>query len=60
MRMRLLEFLDATVESLSVTDYDVFIRPRIGFWEIDLETNAMRIVLRSQEPAPRQRRAMGF
>lgn len=60
MRMRLLEFLDATVESLSVTDHDIFIRPRIGFWEIDLETQAMRIVLRSQEPAPRQRRAMGF
>jgi hypothetical protein len=60
MRMRLLEFLDATVESLSVTDHDIFIRPRIGFWEINLETQAMRIVLRSQEPAPRQRRAMGF
>ena len=60
MRMRLLEFLDATVESLSVSDHDVFIRPRIGFWDIDLETTAMRIVLRSQEPAPRQRRAMGF
>jgi hypothetical protein len=60
MRMRLLEFLDTTVESMSVTDHDVFIRPRIGFWDIDLETTAMRIVLRSQEPAPRQRRAMGF
>jgi hypothetical protein len=60
MRMRLLEFLDCTVESLSVTDHDVFIRPRIGFWNMDLETQAMRIVLRSQEPAPRQRRAMGF
>jgi len=60
MRMRLLEFLDCTVETLTAGDYDVFIRPRIGFWDIDLETQAMRIVLRSQEPAPRQRRAMGF
>jgi len=60
MRMRLLEFLDCTVETLTAGDYDVFIRPRIGFWDIDLETSAMRIVLRSQEPAPRQRRAMGF
>jgi len=60
MRMRLLEFLDCTVETLTAGDYDLFIRPRIGFWDIDLETQAMRIVLRSQEPAPRQRRAMGF
>jgi len=60
MRMRLLEFLDCTVDSLSASDHEVFIRPRIGSWDIDLETKAMRIVLRSQEPAPRQKRAIGF
>ncbi|HEY6807857.1 MAG TPA: helix-turn-helix transcriptional regulator, partial [Gemmatimonadales bacterium] len=46
MRMRLLEFLDCTVDSLSAADHEVFIRPRIGSWDIDLETQAMRIVLR--------------
>lgn len=60
MRMQLLEFLDATVETLAPEDFETFIRPRIGVWDLDLETHAMKIVLRSSEPAPRQKRAMGF
>ncbi|MGH7699046.1 MAG: hypothetical protein ACREMJ_00780, partial [Gemmatimonadales bacterium] len=50
-RMRLLEFLDATPATLTPGDVDDFVRPRLGTWDIDLESHAMRIVLRSQEPA---------
>jgi len=59
-RMKLMEFLDATPEGLTPHDSDEFVRPRIAGWNIDLETNAMRIVLRSQEPAPRQVRALSI
>ncbi|MBI1966968.1 MAG: helix-turn-helix transcriptional regulator [Gemmatimonadetes bacterium] len=58
MRMRLIDFLDVTPESLTVTDHEVFVRPRIATWDIDFETHAMRIVLRSHEPEPRQQRAL--
>jgi len=60
LRMRLLEFLDATSDSVTARDYEDFVRPRIASWEIDLETRAMRIVLRSREVAPRRRRAFGL
>src|SRR2546428_535282 len=45
-RMRLLEFLDADSASLTPRDCEEFLRPRINTWDIDLETHAMRIVLR--------------
>jgi hypothetical protein len=45
-RMRLLEFLDADSASLTPRDCDEFLRPRITTWDIDLDTRAMRIVLR--------------
>src|SRR5205823_3747043 len=45
-RMRLLEFLDADAASLTPRDCDEFLRPRITTWDIDLDTHAMRIVLR--------------
>src|SRR5207244_8409509 len=47
-RMRLLEFLDTTADSLTPDDCEEFVLPRIAAWDIELETNAMRIVLRSQ------------
>src|SRR6184192_530045 len=46
MRMRLLEFLDSSPEAITVADCEDFVRNRIVFWDIDLETRAMRIVLR--------------
>jgi Fe-S cluster assembly iron-binding protein IscA len=58
MRLRLIDFLDATPDSLTLSDHEVFVRPRIAAWDIDLETHAMRIVLRSHEPEPRQQRAL--
>jgi hypothetical protein len=45
-RMRLLEFLDADASSLTARDCDEFLRPRITTWDIDLDTRAMRIVLK--------------
>jgi hypothetical protein len=59
-RMKLMEFLDATPEGLTPADSAEFVRPRIAGWEIDLDTHAMRIVLRSQDPAPRQVRALSI
>jgi hypothetical protein len=59
VRMRLLEFLDAAPDSLTPADCADFIEPRIANWDIDLESGAMRIVLRSQETAPRQKRVLG-
>ena len=60
LRMKLLEFLDATPSSLTATDVEDFFRPRIGTWDLDFETQTMRIVLRTQEPAPRQKRALAI
>ena len=58
MRLRLIDFLDATPDSLTVTDHEAFVRPRIAVWDIDLETHTMKIVLRTHEPEPRQQRAL--
>jgi transcriptional regulator with XRE-family HTH domain len=60
LRMKLLEFLDRTPSSLTPADVEDFIRPRIGTWDIDFETQTMRIVLRAQEVAPRQKRALAI
>src|SRR5437899_1619528 len=46
-RMRLLEFLDTAADSLTPDDCEEFVLPRIAAWDIELETRAMRIVLRS-------------
>src|SRR3989441_12839613 len=46
-RMRLLEFLDTAADSLTPDDCEEFVLPRIAAWDIELETCAMRIVLRS-------------
>jgi hypothetical protein len=59
-RMKLMEFLDVTPEGLGPADSDEFVRPRISAWDIDLDSHAMKIVLRSQEPAPRQVRALSI
>ena len=46
VRMRLLEFLDVTADSVTARDCEDFIRLRIASWDIDMDTRAMRIVLR--------------
>lgn len=60
MRMRLLEFLDTAADALTPAVHEDFVRPRIAAWDIDLETHAMRIVLRTHEPAPRHKRALSL
>ncbi|MGH7547178.1 MAG: helix-turn-helix domain-containing protein [Gemmatimonadales bacterium] len=46
VRMRLLEFLDVTADSVTARDCEDFVRSRIASWDIDMDTRAMRIVLR--------------
>jgi hypothetical protein len=58
MRFRVLEFLDATPETLTAEDMAEFVAPRIGLWDVDLETGVLRVVLRTEEPRGRQRRAV--
>lgn len=57
VRLRLIDFLDVTPGSLTVADHEVYVRPRIATWDIDLETHAMKIVLRAQDAGPRRPRA---
>ena len=54
-RMRLLDFLDTTAGTLTEADIADFVQPRLEGWDIDFETHAMRIVLRSHDPAPHRR-----
>ncbi len=61
MRLRVLEFLEATPETLTVDDLTRFLRPRVALWDADLQTGVLRVVLRgagAQEtrPAPAERR----
>src|SRR5207244_9979833 len=43
-RMRLLEFLDATADSITPRNCEEFIAPRITGWDMELEAGALRIV----------------
>ncbi len=56
MRMRVLEFLDTTAETLTTDDLVKFLQPRVTLWDVDLETGVLRVVLKSQEPRERTRR----
>ena len=56
MRLRVLEFLDATPATLTPDDLAKFLQPRVTLWDVDLETGVLRVVLRSQEPRERHRR----
>lgn len=51
LRLQLIDFLDTTATTLTPEDVVDFVQPRLSAWDIDLETRAMRIVLRSAEPA---------
>jgi hypothetical protein len=57
MRHRVLEFLDATPETLTPEALAEFLEPRIARWDVDLRTGVLRVVLRAQEPRERTRRA---
>ena len=46
MRFKVLEFLDTTPDTLTTTDVAEFLRPLIDFWDVDIETGVLRVVLR--------------
>lgn len=56
MRLQVLEFLDATPDTLTADDLAMFLRPRVALWDVDLQTGVLRVVLRAHEPRERQRR----
>jgi len=47
-RFKVLEFLDATADTLTAEDLIEFLRPRIALWDVDLETGVLRVVLRAR------------
>ncbi len=46
MRFKVLEFLDTTAHTLTTRDVAEFVRPLIDFWDVDIEENVLRVVLR--------------
>jgi hypothetical protein len=59
MRLRVLDFLDATPDTVTMEQLNEFILPRIGRWDVDMKTGVLRVVLRAQEPRERSRRSSG-
>jgi len=49
MRVRVLDFLDATPDTLTADDLTSFVRPRIAMWDVDLQTGVLRVVLRTPD-----------
>ena len=47
MRLKVLDFLDATADTLTAEDLIEFLRPRITRWDVDLKTGVLRVVLRA-------------
>ncbi len=56
LRLRVLEFLDATLGTLTAADIADFVQPRIQLWDADLETGVLRVVLRAHDAPDRDRR----
>jgi len=56
VRMRVLEFLDASPSTLTTADFDEFVRPQVNNWDVDLETGVLRVVLKSAVPTERHQR----
>jgi hypothetical protein len=59
LRLNMLEFLDATPDTLTTDDVTRFVQPRIARWDVDLDTRVLRVALRGQEPRDRGRRVPG-
>jgi hypothetical protein len=55
-RLRILEFLDVTADTLTAEDLLEFLRPRIARWDVDLKTGVLRVVMRASEPRERPSR----
>lgn len=59
-RLRLLDFLDTSADTVTARQHDEFVRPYVAWWDIDPDTHVMKIVLRAHEPAARPRRAVAL
>ena len=53
----MLEFLDATPDTLTTDDLTEFVQPRIARWDVNLETGVLWVAMRGHEPRERARRA---
>lgn len=49
MRFKVLEFLDLTADTMTTRDVAEFLRPMIDFWDVDIETGVLRVVLRPHQ-----------
>ena len=56
MRMRVLDFLDATPGTVTVEDLNHFLRPRVERWDMDLQTGVLRVILAAHEAPDQNRR----
>jgi len=61
MRLRVLDFLEATPGTLTASALTEFLKPRIVRWDVELKTGVMRVVLRpwdraARRPAPQAQR----
>ena len=52
MRLKVLDFLDATPGTLTASALTEFLQPRIARWDVELETGVIRVVLRPWERSP--------
>jgi hypothetical protein len=50
MRLRVLEFLDVTADTLSAEDLVQFVQPRILRWDVDFDTGVLRVVMHPKGP----------
>ena len=57
LRLNVLEFLDATPDTLTTDDLTEFVQPRIARWDVNFETGVLWVAMRGHEPRERARRA---
>ena len=56
MRLKVLEFLDATPSTLTMADVQNWITPKIARWDVDFTTGVLRVVLKTQDTPEQNRR----
>lgn len=59
MRMQVLDFLDATPDTLTTSDLTLFVRPWVAAWDVDFETGVLRVVMHGHDPKHRSSQALG-
>lgn len=57
LRLKILEFLDASPATFTAEHYQEFVQPRIAMWDVDLEAGVLRVVLQGQSADDRRRPA---